>query len=137
MLPGKDTKKWSITLKTGNKEEIVHYNWFIRYEIDNQTKQLSILRITAGIIQPNSSRNWSSMLYIMAFNIFSCIGGLHKALIPNFEGKESFKGRSWHTAEWPADRPRVVVHRIFRKIKYRMEYTVCCILKQISQLNQI
>ena len=62
MLPGKDTKKWSITLKTGNKEEIVHYNWFIRYEIDNQTKQVSILSITAGIIQPNSSRNWSSML---------------------------------------------------------------------------
>ena len=30
-------------------------------------------------------------------------------MIPNFEGRDSFKGRSWHTAEWPADRPRSLV----------------------------
>ena len=29
----KNQNKWSLTLKTGNKEEIVFYNWFIRFDI--------------------------------------------------------------------------------------------------------
>ena len=33
-------------------------------------------------------------------------------MIPDFEGKETFKGRSWHTTEWPADRPRLLVQLI-------------------------
>ena len=29
----KNENKWSLTLKTGNKEEVVFYNWFIRFGI--------------------------------------------------------------------------------------------------------
>ena len=31
----KNQNKWELTLKTGNKEEIVFYNWFIRSAIFN------------------------------------------------------------------------------------------------------
>jgi len=29
----KNENKWLLTLKTGNKEEVVFYNWFIRFDI--------------------------------------------------------------------------------------------------------
>ena len=32
--------------------------------------------------------------------LISCVGGLHYPLFPNIEGRESFKGDSWHTTRW-------------------------------------
>ena len=36
----KNQNKWSLTLKTGNKEEIVFYNWFIRSAIFNHNLRM-------------------------------------------------------------------------------------------------
>ena len=36
----KDQNKWSLTLKTGNKEEIVFYNWFIRSALFNHNLRM-------------------------------------------------------------------------------------------------
>ena len=35
--------------------------------------------------------------------VISCVGALHKPMIPDFPGKETFSGQSWHTAEWRED----------------------------------
>ena len=32
--------------------------------------------------------------------LISCVGGLHKPFIPEFEGQKNFKGESFHTANW-------------------------------------
>ena len=32
--------------------------------------------------------------------LVSCVGGLHYPLYPNIEGRDSFKGDSWHTTKW-------------------------------------
>ena len=32
--------------------------------------------------------------------LISCVGGLHYPLYPDIEGRQSFKGYSWHTTKW-------------------------------------
>jgi len=33
--------------------------------------------------------------------LISCVGGLHRANIPDFKDRSKFQGQSWHTTEWP------------------------------------
>ena len=35
--------------------------------------------------------------------VISCVGALHKPLVPKFTGAERFRGQTWHTAEWRSD----------------------------------
>lgn len=35
--------------------------------------------------------------------VISCVGALHKPMIPQFKGLTKFNGDSWHTAEWRDD----------------------------------
>jgi 4-hydroxyacetophenone monooxygenase len=40
---------------------------------------------------------------VRANAVVSAVGQLNRPKIPDFDGLEQFKGRSWHSADWPAD----------------------------------
>ena len=43
-------------------------------------------------------------LQIFTANVVICGGGaLHSPVVPDFKGKESFKGEAFHSAEWRRD----------------------------------
>ena len=97
-------KKWSWSTRFAGQEEILSYLNFVADELDVK-KEMQFNTEVKSAIWDEEESHWrvttSQGEEFTATYLISGVGCLSTSNIPEFEGRESFKGESYHTGTWP------------------------------------
>lgn len=75
----------------------------IRKDIEFETEALSLTWDEAAAEWAIVVRKSGEERTIRSNAVITAVGFLNRPQIPDIKGKDTFKGRSWHTAKWPAE----------------------------------
>lgn len=97
-------KKWSWSSRFAAQDEILSYLNFVADELDVK-KEMQFNKEVKSAIWDEDQTKWlvttAQGEVFTATYLISGVGCLSTSSIPNFQGRESFKGESYHTGNWP------------------------------------
>lgn len=97
-------KKWSWSTRFAGQDEILSYLNFAADELDVK-KHMQFNTEVKSAVWNEEETKWHVTTAkgeeFTATYLISGVGCLSTSNIPNFEGRESFKGESYHTGAWP------------------------------------
>ncbi|MFL0584585.1 flavin-containing monooxygenase [Solibacillus silvestris] len=97
-------KKWSWSSRFAAQDEILSYLNFVADELDVK-KEMQFNTEVKSAIWDEDQTKWlvttAQGEEFTATYLISGVGCLSTSSIPNFQGRESFKGESYHTGNWP------------------------------------
>lgn len=97
-------KKWSWSTRFAGQDEILSYLNFAADELDVK-KHMQFNTEVRSAVWDEEKTVWrvttDQREELTATYLISGVGCLSTSNIPNFEGRESFKGESYHTGAWP------------------------------------
>ncbi len=97
-------KKWSWSIRFAGQQEILNYLNFVADELDVK-KEMQFNTEVKSAVWNEEETKWHIKTAqgeeFTATYLISGVGCLSTSNIPDFEGRESFKGECYHTGAWP------------------------------------
>ena len=97
-------KKWSWSTRFAGQDEILSYLNFVADELDVKKEMQFNTEVKAAVWNEEETK-WHVTTdqgeEFTATYLISGVGCLSTSNIPNFEGRDNFKGESYHTGAWP------------------------------------